>query len=234
MGRQRAVIASLMAAVCAAAIYRFHVQPWMYTWGTDGREADEPLPGDDAVGAAVPRTTRAITIDASAEEVWPWLAQIGEDRGGFYSYAWLERAVGADIHNADAVHPEWQDPHVGDTVWLARRFGPSARQLVAEVEPFSHLVLVSPADFDRLQCGEKASGAWTFAVRKQSGWCRLLIRGSGGAVGHPWFDIPHFVMERKMMLGIRKRAQELRSESVLDAANVRPQVRRRVTEARLP
>ena len=68
-------------------------------------------------------TTRALTIDAPIAAVWPWLAQIGEDRGGFYSYSVLERAVGAHIQNANTVHPEWQDVHVGDTVWLARHYG---------------------------------------------------------------------------------------------------------------
>ena len=81
------------------------------------------LPGDELVQPGVPRTTRAVTIDAPVDAVWPWLAQIGEDRGGFYSYSLLERAVGARIHNADAIHPEWQELRVGDTIWLARRYG---------------------------------------------------------------------------------------------------------------
>ena len=75
-----------------------------------------------------------MTVDAPVTTVWPWLAQIGEDRGGFYSYSLLERAVGAHIHNADVVHPEWQDLQVGDTVWLARRYGERARQVVAAVK----------------------------------------------------------------------------------------------------
>lgn len=64
-----------------------------------------------------------MTIDAPiADAFWPWLAQIGEDRGGFYSYSLLERAaVGAHVHNANSIHPEWQDIRVGDTVWLTRR-----------------------------------------------------------------------------------------------------------------
>lgn len=215
MGKQHATLAGVMAAVAVGAIYRFHIRPWLYTCGAEPAEIDATLPGDDMVVSGSPRTTRALTIDASADQVWPWIAQIGENRGGFYSYAWLERAVGADIHNADIIHPEWQDLHVGETVWLARRFGSSGRQVVAAVEPGAHLVLVSPSDFDRLQSGEKASGAWVFVVREKAGWTRLLIRGSGGAVGHVWFDIPHFVMERKMMRGIRKRAEQLRSNTVL-------------------
>ena len=132
---------------------------------------------------------------------------MGEDRAGFYSYSWLERAIGARMCNADAVHPEWQALDVGDTVWLARRYGETGRQVVAAIEPGSFLVLVSPEDFARLQRGEKASGAWAFHLRRTGSRTRLLVRGSGGAVGHAVFDIPHFVMEQKMLRGIRDRGQ---------------------------
>jgi hypothetical protein len=123
----------------------------MYTWGARDDEVAAALPGDDLVAPNTPRNTRAVTVDAPVDAVWPWLAQIGEDRGGFYSYFLLERAVGADIRNADTVHPEWQDVRVGDTVWLARRYGTGARQVVAAVEPNSHLLLVSPMDFARVR-----------------------------------------------------------------------------------
>jgi hypothetical protein len=185
---------------------------WMSRWGADDHEIAAVLPGDGLVAADAKRTTRALTIDAPVELVWPWIAQIGEDRGGFYSYSWLERAAGAHVRNADTVHSEWQDLRAGDTVWLARRYGETARQVVAEVRPESHLVLMSPEDFERIGRGERASGAWTFCLRQQGGWTRLLVRGSGGAVGHSLFDIPHFVMEQKMMRGIRDRAEQARRD----------------------
>lgn len=206
MGTQRPVAAVAMAAAGVAGLYRWVVRPRMYSWGATAAEVAARLPGDDLVAAGAPRTTRGVTIDAPVEEVWPWLAQIGENRGGFYSYDILERLVGADMHNADVVHPEWQDVQVGDTVWLARRYGQRARQLVAEVEPKSHLVLMSAPDFDRVQRGEKAFGSWAFYVRPHNGTTRLLARGIGGAVGITTFDIVHFVMERGMLRGIRKRA----------------------------
>ncbi|WP_234834700.1 hypothetical protein [Mycolicibacterium stellerae] len=208
MGKQHPLVSGLMAGIGAAALYRAEVKPRMYVWGAGDDEVSCPLPGDELVMAGVPRTTRAVTVDAPVEAVWPWLAQIGEDRGGFYSYSWLERAVGAQIHNADAIHPEWQRLEVGDTVWLARRYGQRARQVVAAIKPDSHLVLMSPQDYERVRRGERASGAWGFYLRREHGWTRLLARGSGGAVGHVLFDIPHFVMEQKMMRGIRDRAQE--------------------------
>jgi hypothetical protein len=203
-----------MVLVGVVALYRGQFRPWMYTWGARDDEVTAALPGDELVAAHTTRTTRAVTIDASIADVWPWLAQIGEDRGGFYSYSWLERAVGAQIHNANSVHPEWQDLRVGDSVWLARRYGKRARQAVAAVKPLSHLVLVSPDDFRRVQRGEKATGSWGFYLHEQGGWTRLLARGSGGAVGHTAFDVPHFLMEQKMMRGIRHRAEQMRRDQV--------------------
>lgn len=203
-----------MAAAAAVIAYRTRVRPWMYRWGADDDEIGAALPGDDWVAADSPRTTRAVTIDAPIETVWPWLVQVGEDRAGFYSYSLLERAVGADIHNADRIHPEWQDLRIGDTVWLARRYGEAGRMVVAAVKPNSHLVLMSPADFARTRREGKASGAWGFYLRPDNGWTRLLVRGSGSAVGHAAFDIAHFVMERKMMRGIRQRAHATRRQQV--------------------
>jgi hypothetical protein len=198
-----------MAAAAVFALYRGRLRPWMYRWGATDDERTGKLPGDDLIAATTPTTTRAITIDAPVTDVWPWLAQIGEGRAGFYSYSWLERAVGADIHNADTVHPTWQDAHVGDTVWLARRYGDAARLVVAAIEPNSHLLLMSPEDFARLQGGSTATGVWGFYLREFDGWTRLIVRGSGGPVGHAAFDIAHFLMERKMMYGIRHRAEQM-------------------------
>ena len=203
-----------MAVVGVVALYRMRLRPWMYTWGADDDEVTAVLPGTSSWPRTRRRTTRAVTIDAPIAAVWPWLAQIGEDRGGFYSYSVLERAVGAHIHNANTVHPEWQDVRVGDTVWLARRYGDAARQVVAAVAPGSHLVLMLPGDFERVQQGMKASGAWGFYLRRKDGWTRLIARGSGGAVGHVAFDVPHFVMEQKMMRGIRDRAEQMRRDQV--------------------
>lgn len=203
-----------MAAVGTLAVYSGELRPRMYRWGATDDEATAELPGDELIDATTPTTTRAVTIDAPVADVWPWLAQIGEDRGGFYSYSLLERAVGAHIHNAKSAHPEWQDIRVGDSVWLAHRYGDSARLVVAAVKPRSHLLLMSPADFARVQDGSTASGGWGFYLREQGGWTRLLARGSGGSVGHAAFDIPHFLMERKMLVGIRHRAERLRRDEL--------------------
>ncbi len=217
MGKQRPFVAGLVAAVGVIALYRGRLRPWMYTWGAAEVEVTAVLPGDELVSTSTPRTTRAVTIDAPLHDVWPWLAQIGEGRAGFYSYSLLERAVGARIHNSDVIHPEWQNVRVGDTVWLAQRYGDRARQVIAAVKPMSHLVLVTPDDFEKVQRGEEASGIWSFCLRREDGWTRLIARGSGGAVGHAGFDIVHFAMEQKMLRGIRNRAHHLRQNATRQA-----------------
>lgn len=217
MAEQNRWLAAAMAAIGIVAMYRAHVRPWLCSWGATDFEVTAQLPGDELVPHNVPRTTRAVTIAAPIDAVWPWLVQIGEDRAGFYSYSWLERAVGATIHNADIIHPDWQGLRVGDTVWLARRYGDVGRQVVAAMAPGSYLALVSTGDFTRLQQGETADGAWTFHLRRSGSSTRLLARGSGGAVGHALFDIPHFVMEQKMLRGIRDRAQRKAAQDRVEA-----------------
>ncbi|MGZ6777834.1 MAG: hypothetical protein ACXVGO_02445 [Mycobacterium sp.] len=207
MGTARQWLAGAVGAMGGLELYRRAIRPWMYAWGASPDELSAVLPGDELVSAVTPRTTRGVTIDAPVKDVWPWLAQIGEDRGGFYSYDWLERSVGTRIHNAQTINPDWQELRVGDSVWLARRYGPMGRQVVAAVEAKSHLVLMSEADYDRVTRGEKALGSWAFYLIPDGKRTRLLARGSGGAVGTATFDIPHFVMEQKMLRGIRDRAQ---------------------------
>ena len=207
MANERRWLAGAALALGTEALYKRFMRPWMYTWGAYADEVDAVLPGDELVASTTPRSTRAVKIDAPVEEVWPWLVQIGEDRGGFYSYDWLERSIGAKVNNTNVIHPEWQELQVGDPVWLARRYGPMARQVVAAVEPKSHRGLMSESDFDRVSRGEKAHGSWAFHLVPDNGGTRLLARGCGGAVGNATFDIPHFVMEQKMLRGIRDRAQ---------------------------
>lgn len=214
MGKQKPLLAAAMATAGAAGVYRWIVRPAMYTWGATAAESAGELPGDRLVHPG-PRTTRAITVDAPVAEVWQWLVQIGENRGGFYSYDFLDRLVGARMHNADNIHPEWQDLQVGDTVWLAQRYGQGAAQLVAELVPQSHLVLMSARDYERVQRGEKAFGSWAFYLQPGDGTTRLLARGTGGAVGQASFDIVHFVMERGMLRGIRRRAEHRATTALL-------------------
>src|SRR4029079_1479951 len=149
MDNQGRWLADSMAAIGAIALSHGPLERWISGWGADDDEITAVPPGDELVTTGVPRTTRALTIDAPVDMVWPWLAQIGEDRGGFYSYSWLEKAAGAHIHNAARIHSEWQNIRVGDTVWLARRYGERARQVVAAGQAKVHFVAMSPAGLRR-------------------------------------------------------------------------------------
>lgn len=133
-----------------AVLYPAMIRPWMLRWGATDEERGKALPGDDLVPHPLTMSTRAITVHAPVQAVWPWLAQIGQDRGGFYSYEWLENLAGCQMHNADHIHPEWQQRAVGDIVKLHWAIGNKVvwfepnQALVLEgwgafvVEPLSH------------------------------------------------------------------------------------------------
>src|ERR1700693_4460803 len=106
-------------------------------WGATDEEIAAAHPGDDLIGDANVTATRAITIRRSPDVVWPWIAQLGQGRGGFYSYDFLENLVGCDIHSANSVVARWQQVQVGDDVRLA----PNAALEVALAEPGHTLVL---------------------------------------------------------------------------------------------
>jgi hypothetical protein len=87
-------------------------------WGATDEELKVGLSGDELVAAADLTATRAVTVRAGADVVWPWMAQLGQGRGVFYSYDFLENLVGCDVHGAERVGAEWQSIDVGDTVHL--------------------------------------------------------------------------------------------------------------------
>jgi hypothetical protein len=199
--------------------YLFVVRPWFLRWGATDSEIHQTWLGDDLSPAPAYVATRAVTIQAPAELVWRWVVQVGQDRAGFYSYTWLENLFRADMHNATYVHEEWQTRNIGDTVWLARRdrYHGSARQTVALVTPNRAMVLVSPADYENISAGGSAHGSWAFIiVPVERRVTRLILRSRAGSTANIWqkafayllFDPVHFIMERKMMLGIKHRSEE--------------------------
>src|SRR5664279_5588585 len=129
--RRRAVLATL--ALAAVPLLRART----LRWGATDTEARGELPGDDLVPDPGLTSTRAITIAAAAADVWPWIVQLGQGRGGFYSYDALENLVGCQIHSADHVVPEWQSIAVGDEI----RLHPEGGLMVALVDPGRALVL---------------------------------------------------------------------------------------------
>jgi hypothetical protein len=204
---RRRYVASAIA-VGAAAAYLLAVRPWQLRWGATGEERAATLAGDDLIANPDLTATRAITVHAAAEQVWPWIAQLGQGRGGFYSYDALENLVGCDIHSADRIVPAWQDVTVGAQVRLA----PEVAMTVATVEPGRSLVLRggfplgrTPTPFD---------STWAFVLREQpDGTTRLVsreryeyLRWWAALVVEPT-SLISFVMSRKMLHGIAERAE---------------------------
>jgi hypothetical protein len=207
-----------------AIVYGFAAvaaRPWMERWGSTNEERARPLPGDDLVSDAE-QQTHAISIDAPPEDVWPWLVQMGQGRAGFYSHDRMERLVGADIRNADEIHPEWQALAPGDLVRTYRplpRFEPLG-WFVAAVQPRHTLVVHEPKRHGII------TSSWAFVLEPDGRRTRLLSRWRfrRRGVAHTvfkWllFDPPHFVMETGVLQGLKARVEAAR-ERVGDSTGV--------------
>lgn len=192
------------------------LRPWMLYWGASSEEVSRALPGDGLIPNPVGGSTRAVTIDARPEDVWPWLVQLGYRRAGWYSYDVLEQAAGAGAfvegHSAEHVLPQFQGLKVGDIIPMSRWTG----MQVAELVPARALVLRSVIDEEAPAWG---LSSWAFVLEPTAeGKTRLLVRGRAGADPRRWaarvlgqlIEFPHFVMERKMMLGLKERAERAR------------------------
>jgi hypothetical protein len=192
----------------AAAAYILLARPRLLRWGATDQELEGSLPGDDLIGEADVSATRAITIRASADRVWPWLAQLGQGRGGFYSYDFLENLIGANIHSADRIVPELQDIEVGDEVLLDPEFGYD----VASMERGRSLVL--RGGFPMKNIAPPYDATWAFVLRAEPDeTTRLLVR-ERYAYKRPWAPLIvepteaiSYVMSQKMLRGIRDRAE---------------------------
>jgi hypothetical protein len=195
------------AMACGGATYVLVARRWQLGWGATSEESRGPLAGDELIATADVIATRAITVGTSAEKVWPWIAQLGQGRGGFYSYDFLENLVGCDIHSAGRIVHEWQDIAVGDEVKLH----PEVPLEVAALEPGRWLVLRGGVPMGKTP--PPYDFTWAFVVREQPEGTRLLVReryaytrGWASLVVEPAAAIS-LVMTRKMLRGIRDRAE---------------------------
>jgi hypothetical protein len=202
----KAGIALVAGAAAAAGVLLG--RRWQLRWGATAQEFAGPLPGDELIARSGLTATRALTIRAPAARVWPWIAQLGQARGGFYSYDFLENLVGCDIHSADRVVGEWQDIKPGNEV----RLHPDVALEVAAVDPGRSLVLrsVVPEGSPPPPFGF----TWAFALQPgPDGTTRLIVREKY-AYPQPWarllvepVEVIDFVMTQKMLRGIRSRAE---------------------------
>ena len=195
-------------------VYQSFVRRRVLTWGATAAEAAARLPGDELLSDADGVSTRAIGISAPARDVWPWLAQMGpEPRGGAYTYDWIENLLGLDMHSADRVLPEFQDPQVGDTI----RLGANEMRL-ARVDPEEVLAWRS----------QDGNWVWTFVVTETEAGTRLLSRNrfrlpsTAGRVGMLAMEPASLVMERKLLRGVKDRAQRLAADRRSNGSGARP------------
>ena len=203
----------LVVRVLAAAvpIYGLVLRPRILRWGATDEEANSTLPGDELLEDADGVATRAIDIHAPASAVWPWLAQMGPSpRGGAYTYDWIENLLGLDMHSSDRVLPEFQDPQVGDTI----AYGPNLMRL-ERVEPERVIAWRAP----------NGNWVWTFVLGEHAGTTRLISRNRFrlprfiDRLGMLPMELGSLVMERRMLRGIKERAEALARVTVAGRAS---------------
>ncbi|MEZ0090916.1 hypothetical protein [Streptacidiphilus sp. EB129] len=195
----------LAAAVAAVAGYPLLWRNACLSWGASAVEVCREMPGDALLPGARLVSTRAVTVDAPASAVWPWLVQMGPGRGGAYTYDWIENLFGLDMHSADRILPEFQDLKLGDTMTLGDR-GPVME--VAELAAERALVLRS----------QDGNWVWAFGLHPLGRNTRLVSRnrieqpGASPAARLLTLYVMEpgsLLMERKMLLGIKRRAEAL-------------------------
>jgi hypothetical protein len=182
-------------------LYRWLLRDRILSWGATPAEAAARLPGDELLEDADGVATRAIEIDASPAAIWPWLVQMGPaPRGGAYTYDWIEDLLRLDMHSVDRVLPEFQHPEPGDTIG----YGPN-RMRLERIEPERTIAWRS----------EDGNWVWTFVIEAGDGSTRLLSRNRfrlptlGARIAMLPMGPASLVMERKMLRGIKQRAERL-------------------------
>jgi len=224
MSRNKAILGTVVgiAAASAAAVttYILAIRPWHLRWGASDEEIDLHLPGDNLIPDAKLQATHAITIKASPAQIWPWLVQIGQGRGGFYSYDWIENSMGLDIHTARQILPEFQDLKVGDVIPLS----PDGMGVPVKVlDPQKSLVLhgdtriPGPGISPPMKESDYLATVWGFhLIPREDGSTRLVER-----ILIDWNESPantffyrvflepgSFIMEQKMLRGIKECAEK--------------------------
>jgi len=215
MGWMRGLaVGAVIAAATVGAVLL--VRRASLRWGATDDELRMRLAGDDLLPHPDLVATRAISIDATPSEVWPWLAQLGQNRGGFYTYDRLERLAGVEIRSVDTIVPDLRISSVGDDVNLA----PGVALSVAELEEEQHLVLRGAVGLDGTDVGAPYDFTWAFVIQpRRDGSTRLVVReryayltGWAGALVEP-IEMVSFLMTERMLRGIRDRAERNSSQA---------------------
>ena len=198
----------------AAAVYARKIRGPVLTWGATDEEAHAQLRGDELLQHADGVATRAIEIDAPAAAVWPWLVQMGPSpRGGAYTYDWVENLLGLDMHSADEVLTQFQHPKLGDVIGYGTN-----RMRVEVIDPHRAFAWRS----------EDGNWVWSFILHEQDGVTRLISRNrfrlptTSARLGMLLMEPASLVMERKMLLGIKQRAERLAARGADEVPTKQP------------
>jgi len=209
----------LAALLSLLLLYFLLIRPWYETWGATAEEVARGLPGDEFAPGARSVETRAISIRAAPEVVWPWLAQLGQDRAGLYAYPWLEELAGSRAPGRTRLLG-LPDPRPGDAFWTYPRSarGGVVEVRVAAVERGRALVLWARAA-PGLLGALLPHGVWAFVLEPRTdGSTRLFVRRRAGDPAHgagllAWlgrallFDPLHFALERKLLTTVKSLAE---------------------------
>jgi hypothetical protein len=203
--RVKTAAGAVLVMAGGAILYEKMLRVPILTWGATADEAEARLPGDDLLEDADGVATRAITIDAPLADVWPWVAQMGPGpRGGAYTYDWIENLLGLNMHSADSVLPEYQHPQVGEG------FGLGANRMTFQLVEPEHVLAMRSAD---------GNWVWSFVLRDLDGRTRLISRNRfrlprlRDRVGMIPMEPGSLLMERKMLYGIKGRAERLAAQA---------------------
>jgi hypothetical protein len=200
------IIGIFFAAVVISVVAIVLLMPLMDRWGASPQEISASLPGDELVPSPNIGYTRGISIEASPEQIYPWIVQIGAGKGGWYSYDWFETNVlRCQNSNADRIHEEWQDLKLGDKVRMCPDENMPPAYLVAGMDPDKAIVLGH-------QENDRWVEVWQFVlVPQEDGSTRLVIRSRSEMGGWFWNIIRpgEFIMMRGMLQGIKDRAESM-------------------------
>ena len=200
----------LMLAFIVYVAVVIALRPRYSSWGTTRSEQQMVMIGDPPLGQSHYRIDHAVTINAPVDSVWPWLVQIGQDKAGFYSYDRLERAFGADIHNADSIVPAWQQLKRGDMVraaqpgFLGGLFGENLGWRVRQIEPGRAMVLAKWGAFVLEPIDAHTT---RLHIRTRGPGVPTLSGIALTPVSLLFFEPGHFIMERGLLLGLKRRAE---------------------------